>query len=133
MGPLGRPIGVWIASTYLLGMLVLSASDSGAPIWHGSATAALMSAVVLLGVLLLLLLSRWAVLTTAVVAGMQAAFYLVFMVDPPSVIPLLGLGSPAHDIYVVPIRDHVTPLVYLAGTVTVPLYATWLWRAGVLR
>jgi hypothetical protein len=63
----------------------------------------------------------------------QAAFYLVYLLDPPSVPALLGLGSPAHDVYVVPIQHNVAPLLYLAATAGVALYAAWLWRAGVLR
>ena len=132
MGPLGRPIGVWIATAYLLGVLAFAISP-GSPIWHGSPTAILVLAAGLLSVLFLQLLSRLAVLTTAVVAALQAAFYVVHVLDPPSIIPLLGLGSPAHDVYVVPIQNHLVPLVYLAATVPVTLYAAWLWRAGVLR
>ena len=132
MGPWGRPVGVWIAAASLLGMLA-SAIAPGSPIWHGSPIAILVLAAGLISVILLLLLSRLAVLATAAVAAVQAAFYLVYVLDPPGVIPLLGLGSPIHDVYVVPIQNHIAPLMYLGATVAVTLYAVWLWRAGVLR
>ncbi|HEX2337936.1 MAG TPA: hypothetical protein VHI72_15825 [Hyphomicrobiaceae bacterium] len=130
-----RPIGIWIATAYLLAMLVPHVSSPASPLWSGGSPFAvtLSLGMPLLGIVLLMSLSRWAVLATAIMAGMQAAFYLVFAFDPASVVLLLGLGSPSHDVYVAPIENHLTPLVGLAATTAIALYSAWLWRRGVLR
>ncbi len=124
MALLGRPIGVWIAMAYLLGLLAL------AVFWALTAPIVPIAFSVLLlclSVVLLSSLNRWAVLATAALAAMQVGSYLSANSSP---VPE-PLGS-ANTI-VVSIQYNLVPLVFLAATIAVALYTAWIWRRGVLK
>ncbi|HEX5998237.1 MAG TPA: hypothetical protein VFZ16_02390 [Hyphomicrobiaceae bacterium] len=132
MGPLGRPIGIWIAMVYLA-VLALGASNPWSPLWSGSPFIVLSLAAMLLSMALLWSLSRWVVAATAVVAALQSAFFLIALLDPSWIVVLLGYRSPYHDTYVVVSHGGVAQLVHLAALAAIPLYSAWLWRRGALR
>jgi hypothetical protein len=129
---MGRPVGVWIATAYL-GVVALAAGNPWSPLWRGSPFILLSLAAMLLSIALLWSLSRWAVLATAILAGMEVAFFLVMRLDPSWIGVLLGSGSPYHDTYVVVSHGGVARLVHLAALAAIPLYSAWLWRRGALR
>jgi hypothetical protein len=138
MRPLGRPIGVWIATAYLLvlqALVVLWLMN--APTWGGSLfiVQALAAFLPLLSTILLLFLNRWAVLTIGALTAFQVASYVAYLGSNPSheierIIERMGSANTV--VYVYSIQYNVAPLVLLAVTVAVLLYTAWLWRRGVL-
>lgn len=122
---LGRPIGVWIATAYLLALVVLAVIILTASISSKSFFVVLALMALLSSVVLMLCLNRWAVLTTAVLAALQAGSYLG--ANQSHAIELLGSPNIVYSI-----QCNFAPLMYLAGTFAVLLYTTWLWRMGVL-
>jgi hypothetical protein len=127
-----RPIGIWIAAAYL-GVLALGLSHPGSALWLGSPIVVLSLAAAILSMVLLTSLNRWAVLATAILASAQAAFYLVWLVDPRRAASLLGLRSPYHDTYIIVIHSGFVPVAHLAVLAAISLYAVWLSRTGILR
>ena len=120
-----RPIGVWIATVYLLVLLTL------AVFWTLSLSirsGALFVVLALASAILLLLLNRRAVAATAALAVGQAGSYLITVLSHVPV-PVGTANTVTFSIQ----YNFAAPLAFLAATVAVALYATWLWRTGTLR
>ena len=71
---MGRPIGVWIATVYLLVLLTLAAFWTLSLSIRGGSLFVLLT---LLSAILLPLLNRWAVAATAALAVGQGGSYLI--------------------------------------------------------
>ena len=133
---MGRPVGIWIASAYLLafGLLVLSllylVVQSGGGIGFilcglllGSATVV----VALSGAILLLAQRRWAVPPIGLLAMWQA--WIAYLSAQASAFVDQEGSTPAVDAGAI----SYLPLVLLSATIGALLYSGWLWQRGVLR
>ncbi len=132
---MGRPIGVWIALAYLLGLLVLSAIYLWAAIEAGrvhlilQCTAAALA--LLPGVVLLVAQSRWAILAIGLLTAWQALSFVEAYLPPHGTTFINPHGSDTV-VYVVAITYIWGPLLLLGATTAVLLYSAWLWHRGVL-
>jgi hypothetical protein len=126
---MGRPIGVWIATAYLVVLLALAVFwNLDTPMSTRSVFVLLIPmTLLLLNVILLPSLSRWAMPATAGVAATQGSSYLFAILSP-----VLEPIAPPNSV-VFSIQYNFAPLIFLAATVAVALYTAWLWRTGVLR
>ncbi|HEY7551272.1 MAG TPA: hypothetical protein VH913_17370 [Hyphomicrobiaceae bacterium] len=121
---MGRPIGVWIATAYLLVLLALAVFWTLSLSMRSGSLFVLLS---LLSAILLPLLNRWAVLATAALAVGQGGSYLM------TVLSRVPVPRDTASTVTFSVQYNFAPLVFLAATVAVALYTVWLWRAGALR
>jgi hypothetical protein len=126
---MGRPIGVWIATAYLLVLLAVAVFwNLDAPMGSGRVFVVLMSVtLLLLSMTLLPSLSRWAMPATVGVAATQGGSYLLAILSPVTE----PIASP--NTVVLSIQFNLVPPIFLTATIAVALYTAWLWRTGVLR
>jgi hypothetical protein len=128
MPPRGRPIGVWIATIYLMLVLALAVLYLAAAIQSGNGRAVFTQTtavlIVLSSAISLFVLSRWTALATGLLAAFQVGSYLAYLgADTAQLDELGGFGTVVH---LISISHNLTPLVFLAGTLATFLYALWL-------
>lgn len=131
----GRPIGVWLATAYLFVLFALGVLYLVAAIDVGDVRFILQSAVgvliALASVVLLAFRSRWVVPVIGVLAALQATPHLAYLATDGATFVAVRGSDAVMRAYL--IAYNFGPLLILITTLSVLLYAGWLWHTGILK